>query len=149
MGGAITSFDGDRVMGIFVEGSKNTNAAKAALQINYCVDKIINPAIKNKFSTTDYVVKQAVGIDTSTLHAVRTGIRNNNDLVWIGKSANYAAKLCSFRKPGKGALITSSVYSSLLDTSKYGGTENRLMWDSFTWDETGETVYGSSWNWEP
>jgi class 3 adenylate cyclase len=32
--GEITAFDGDRVMAVFYEGSKNTNAAKTALQIN-------------------------------------------------------------------------------------------------------------------
>src|SRR4051794_37165542 len=32
-GGEIRSFDGDRVMGVFIEGTKNTNAATAALKI--------------------------------------------------------------------------------------------------------------------
>src|ERR1700757_3834644 len=31
--GVITAFDGDRVMGVFVGGWKNTNAARTALQI--------------------------------------------------------------------------------------------------------------------
>ncbi|PZT72605.1 hypothetical protein DNK56_02260 [Streptomyces sp. AC1-42W] len=35
--GEIRSYDGDRVMAIFIGGSKNTNAAKAALQINYAM----------------------------------------------------------------------------------------------------------------
>src|SRR5688572_29134861 len=34
-GGAVRSFDGDRVMGVFVGGSKNTKAAKCALQMKY------------------------------------------------------------------------------------------------------------------
>ena len=32
--GVITSFDGDRVMGIYIGDAKNSNAAKTALQIN-------------------------------------------------------------------------------------------------------------------
>src|SRR5688500_891057 len=35
--GEITAFDGDRVMAVFYEGGKNTNAAKTALQINWAV----------------------------------------------------------------------------------------------------------------
>lgn len=147
--GVITSFDGDRVMAVYIGSGKNTNATRSALQINYCVEKILNPAIKERFSSTDYILKQAVGIDASKIYAVRTGIRNNNDLVWIGPSANYAAKLCSFRKLEKGAWITSVIYNNISDTVKYGGSDNRLMWDSQKWDETGEIVYGSSWIWNP
>lgn len=44
-GGAIRSFDGDRVMGVFMGNSKNTNAAKAALKINYFFTKILEPAL--------------------------------------------------------------------------------------------------------
>lgn len=42
-GGKIVSFDGDRIMGMFCGDSKNSNAAKCALQINYAVLKIIRP----------------------------------------------------------------------------------------------------------
>src|SRR5229473_7156019 len=35
LGGEIRSFDGDRVMGVFYGGSKNTNAAGLGLNINY------------------------------------------------------------------------------------------------------------------
>ena len=33
-----------------------------------------------------------LGIDTSKLFVARTGIRKSNDLVWVGRAANYAAK---------------------------------------------------------
>ncbi len=149
-GGTITSFDGDRVMGIYIGDSKNTSATKSALQINYCVEKIINPAIKEKFSSTDYVVKQAIGVDTSKIYAVRTGIRNNNDLVWIGPAANYAAKLCAQRKHDNGAWITSQIYNNMHESVKYGNNGSGAnMWDSQTWDETGGTVYSSAWIWNP
>src|SRR5436305_868835 len=35
--GTITAFDGDRVMGVFIGGSKNSSAARCALQINHFV----------------------------------------------------------------------------------------------------------------
>lgn len=46
-GGEIRSFDGDRVMAIFIGDSKNTNAAKAALKLNWAVNEIINPDRKS------------------------------------------------------------------------------------------------------
>ena len=39
--GSITSFDGDRIMAVFVGDSKNSNSVRAALRINYVVKKII------------------------------------------------------------------------------------------------------------
>jgi class 3 adenylate cyclase len=40
-----------------------------------------------------YQLKHVIGIDSSSLFACRIGIRNDNDAVWVGRAANYAAKL--------------------------------------------------------
>src|SRR6266436_5846713 len=45
-GGEIRSFDGDRVMGIFVGDYKNTSAAKCALKINYAFQYILKPKLE-------------------------------------------------------------------------------------------------------
>lgn len=97
-GGVITAFDGDRVMGVFIGDSKNSSAARCALKINHAVVKIINPAIQAQYPNSSYTVSQSVGIDRSDLLVARTGIRGSNDLVWVGRAANYAAKLCSLRE---------------------------------------------------
>ena len=49
LGGEITAFDGDRVMAVFIGGSKNTSAAKAALNINWAVQEIINKEIERQY----------------------------------------------------------------------------------------------------
>jgi len=49
-GGKIVSFDGDRIMGVFYGGSKNSDAAKCALHIKYAVDKIIRPKFEKKYN---------------------------------------------------------------------------------------------------
>ena len=49
--GVITSFDGDRVMAVYIGDSKNTNAVKTALQINYMVLKVINQKISRYIIT--------------------------------------------------------------------------------------------------
>lgn len=48
-GGSITSYDGDRVMAVYIGDDKNSSAARTALKINYAVSKIINPAIQKQY----------------------------------------------------------------------------------------------------
>jgi len=147
--GEITAFDGDRVMAVFIGGSKNSNAAKTALQINYVTRNILNPKLKEQYPNSNYEIKQAVGVDTSKLLIARTGIRGANDLVWVGRAANYAAKLCSQREDLYPSFITEDVYSSLSDETKNGGNPKQNMWQKTIWPEKGIVLYKSSWHWQP
>lgn len=148
-GGAITAFDGDRVMAVYIGDHKNTNAAKTALQINYIAQKIINPKILELYPKTSYTVQQAVGVDTGDLFVARTGIRGSNDLVWVGKAANYAAKMCSLRIGSYASYITTDVFNAMNDSVKYGGDPKKLMWESYSWQEQSMQLYRSSWWWTP
>lgn len=143
--GEITAFDGDRIMGVFLGENKRTNAANCGLKINYAVTKIINPAIKAQYSNTTYVLRHSVGIDVSRLFVARTGIRGSNDLVWVGRAANYAAKLCSVRSGKFATFITAEVFARMNDKVKYGGEAAESMWEKWYWAERGITVYRSSW----
>jgi len=84
-GGKIVSFDGDRVMGVFYGDSKNSSAAKCALQIKWAVDKICEKFETNYESVKNasFQIRHGVGIDTGTVLAVRGGVRGTNDLIWI------------------------------------------------------------------
>lgn len=145
-GGEITAFDGDRVMAVFIGTTKNTSAAKAALRTNYIVREI-NRSIKEHYPKTTYSLSHCVGIDTSQLFIARTGIRNSNDLVWVGRAANYAAKLSAIAEPGYQSYITEEVYSQLHDSSKFGGNPRTHMWEKRTWTAKGISIYRSSWWW--
>ena len=146
-GGEITAYDGDRIMAVYIGDSKNSSAAESALKINYTVTKIINPLIKKHYPTTSYRVKQVVGIDSSELFIARTGIRGSNDLVWVGRSANYAAKLCSL-SPEYPSRITETVYNKLNESAKYSN-DGRLMWEIDTSNNmNGINIYRSNWWWE-
>jgi class 3 adenylate cyclase len=70
--------------------SKNTTAAKTALQIKWALSKILNPALKAQYGSDAYQLSHVIGIDTSRLLAARIGVRNDNDIVWVGRAANYA-----------------------------------------------------------
>lgn len=148
-GGTITAFDGDRVMAVYLGNSKNSNAAKTALQIDHMVTQEINPRIRNHYKTTSYQLAQAVGIDTSKLLVAKTGVWGSNDLVWVGRAANYAAKLCSLRDGYYTSFITSDVFNKLNAESKNAGTPDKCMWEKVMWNDVGIEIYRSSYRWAP
>jgi class 3 adenylate cyclase len=143
--GVVTAFDGDRVMAVYIGEGKEARAARTALKINHAVVKIINPMIPTEFPSTQYQIRHAVGIDSAPLFVARTGIRGSNDLVWVGRAANYAAKLCALRELNYASYITAPVFSLLPDEVKYGGQYRQPMWESFYWAEKAITLYRSSW----
>ncbi len=146
-GGAITSYDGDRVMGVFIGDAQSTSAARAGLKINYAVQEIVNPALRAQYSTSDYEVKQVVGIDCSEVRAARTGVRGDNDLVWVGRAANYAAKLTELKLTER-TWITRQVYDRLHETALYGSKDKLPMWKPYDWSEMDNyRIYGSTWWW--
>lgn len=146
-GGSITSYDGDRIMAIFVGNSQTTTAAKCGLKINYVVKNIVNPALANQYPSESYRVKQVVGIDTSPIRAARTGVRGDNDIVWVGRSANYAAKLTELNTT-ENTWVTEDAYNQMHDDVKFGGNPKEAVWRRFTWTEHGNRIiYGSTWWW--
>ncbi len=84
-GGAVTAYDGDRIMAVFIGNSKNSTAARCALKINWAIINIVNPKIKAQYGNDAYQLGHVIGIDTSSLFACRIGVRNDNDLVWVGR----------------------------------------------------------------
>jgi adenylate cyclase len=98
--GYVRSFDGDRIMGVFVGDYKNTSAAKAALNINYAFLYIIKPMLEAKyevFKNGTYKLGHCAGVDTSEVLVIRGGMIRSNDLVWVGSAPNVAAKLSGIR----------------------------------------------------
>jgi class 3 adenylate cyclase len=148
-GGAIRSFDGDRVMGVFIGDSKASAAAHCALNINFAVEKVIRPALVAQWSNIEkfYTIKHAVGADMGEILVVRGGVRDNNDLVWVGTAPNDAARLSERRYPTVRSLITKAVYSLLDNHSKFAN--GKPMW--FEYSDKAKTdinpVYGSAYFW--
>ena len=133
-GGAITAYDGDRIMAVYTGKTRHDKAVRSALKINCAVKEIINPALAELYPDANYVVRQSVGIDASELFVARTGIRGANDLVWVGRAANHAAKLSA--RPGPVTQITSEVYDRLSQSFKYGEGK-QPVWGPSTANEIG------------
>jgi class 3 adenylate cyclase len=146
-GGAITAYDGDRIMAVFLGDYKNSSAARAGLKINGAVQSIVNPALKSQYTTSTYKVRHRVGVDTSSLHVSRVGVRNDNDLVWVGRAANYAAKLCAIQENDT-VFITDEVFAKLSDELKMNGSPRQAVWKERQWSQmANKRIYSSNWTW--
>ncbi|HEX8554826.1 MAG TPA: adenylate/guanylate cyclase domain-containing protein [Sphingomonas sp.] len=147
-GGEITAYDGDRIMAVFIEGNqRRTAAVRAALKINYGVNEIVQKRLKAMYAHEDYVVSHTCGVDFSTLMVAKTGVRGANDLVWVGRAANYAAKLCSIPDNYR-TWITAEVYDHMLAEAKVGGLYQSDMWIQRSWSDMGsQRIYCSNWHW--
>jgi class 3 adenylate cyclase len=144
-GGEIVAFDGDRVMAVYIAENKNTSAARTALQINF-LRLMIDRKMLERYPQTKFRLHHCVGVDTSEIRAVRTGIRNNNDLVWVGQSANHAAKLTEEGDKSYMSFITEEVYSALNGSLKVQNGKN--LWERYSSNTLGKSVYRSSWTWQ-
>lgn len=56
--GTITAYDGDRVMAVYVGAEHATNAVTAALQLNWAVKFIINPAFAQQYPSTHHELRK-------------------------------------------------------------------------------------------
>lgn len=147
LGGEIRSFDGDRLMAVFIGSSPCTDAATAALKVNWAVRNIIRIELRRQYPNNTYVLKHTVGIDYSDLLVVRGGIRNSNDLIWVGSAANHAAKLNALDADFP-TWITGNVFDRLSDKAKWGGEPRKLMWEKRVWTSMNNAViYRSKWSW--
>lgn len=145
-GGEIRSFDGDRVMGVFIGNAMSSNATNCAREIDWTIEKIIQPKAVKKFDSVrnnGVKIRQACGIDVGTARAVRAGIRNSNDLIWIGRAPSLSAKLSDIREYPYSTFITQAVYKRLSDDAKYQDGEAIWEKDSFIFAGETETIYRS------
>ncbi len=152
-GGEIRSFDGDRVMGIFIGTDQSTKAVKAALAINWAVKQVIRPKIEKRWPSTlsDWTMHHGVGIDMGEAMIVRGGVRNNNDLVSIGSAPNVAAKLSDLRHESD-IYISDAVYKDMGYSVTWSNDGKTFLWGNTYWPVIGglkKTVHGATWWREP
>lgn len=141
-GGSIVSYDGDRVMGVFISKTQRNDAVSCALEINYAVKNIVQTELAKKWQT-DFKIRHVVGIDTSTVRAARTGVRGDNDLVWIGNAPNLAAKLTSLSADYP-TWITKRVHDYLEDKQKLGSNGENI-WRKWQWTQHNhEEIYSTT-----
>lgn len=130
-GGEITSFDGDRVMAVFVGAEKASAAVRSALAISHLASQIISPRVRSMYASipaySNLTLRHGIGIDAGQVLVARAGIRNNNDLVWVGMPANVAAKLSAIREDPFSIFITGPVFVSMSAEVTYAN--GITMWE--------------------
>ena len=145
-GGVITAYDGDRVMAVYLGEMKNSQAAMTALQLKWTIDSVVQPALLDRYGATEFKLKHVVGIDTSDLFVAKTGVRGDNDLVWVGRAANHAAKLAAMPDSHQ-TYISQAVFERLRNDVKT--SDGWPMWESLAWNEfNGRKIYRSDWGCE-
>ncbi|HEY4964155.1 MAG TPA: adenylate/guanylate cyclase domain-containing protein [Candidatus Saccharimonadales bacterium] len=152
--GFIRSFDGDRVMGIFVGANKETSAVRAALAINWAAYDLLKPKIGATWTDVlgAWKFDHGIGIDTGMAMLVRGGVRNDNDIISIGSAPNVAAKLSEIRDK-KNIMITQAVYTAMSNDVAF--TDHTLsvnMWQKYNSLGVGGSYFdilGSSYKWRP
>ncbi|MGQ2968890.1 MAG: adenylate/guanylate cyclase domain-containing protein [Allorhizobium sp.] len=151
-GGEIRSFDGDRVMGVFMGDTKNTNAVKCARQVFHAVEFLVGPTATAHYQSVrngGIKLKAGIGVDTGTAYAVKAGIRANNDLIWIGEPPSFAAKLSDIRDYPFSVYVTDQVYQLMNDTAKVTDGYNRWVETTTTFAGQARKVYKTSYTLRP
>lgn len=149
-GGDIRSFDGDRIMAVFAGETPRSDAVRAAFHINWAFAEVIKPAFTKTYGGVftpggAHKLGHAVGVDYGKISVVRAGIRDNSDLVWVGRAPNVAAKLSGVRDGGYSIFITPEVFDGMLSDLKTssGGVG---MWEKRAWTNGAvPELYRSSW----
>jgi adenylate cyclase len=152
-GGHIRSFDGDRVMGIFIDSGRQDATVKTAMQIKWACLNIMQPEITSRYKSirdAEWLIKPGTGISSGDAFLIRGGVRRTgSDLVSIGLAPNLAAKLSDQRVDPYHVRIDMETYNQLTKTAKVG-KGNKNMWDgsySLTVGGKSRSYYRSSWNW--
>lgn len=120
--GHIRSFDGDRVMGIFIGAARFDAAAKSAMQIKWACSNLIQPKITERYKSiraAGWILRTGCGVASGDALIVRGGVRkSSSDLVSVGVAPNLAAKLSDIREEPYNVRIGAATYKSLADAAR-------------------------------
>ena len=101
LGGVCHSYDGDRIMAVFHTNQGPTQAVLAAFYINAVMELSVIPHCQKSFGISP---QHAIGIDAGKALAVKSGLPRpgvahnmGNDVSYVGKAANYAARNSGIR----------------------------------------------------
>jgi len=141
-GGQVRSFNGDGMLALFVGDQRLHYAVKAAMQVEWFVDNILQPKLDRYFENNRAAMGQGLsfeigcGLDDSSIFAVRVGIRGTNDVAWVGKGTNTAAKLASRASQPDNVAITRGIYNRLDRSYRYD-SDGTHMWSEETFEDIG------------
>ena len=154
-GGEVRSFNGDGMLALFVGGQQRNNAVKAAMQVEWFVRYVLWPKFNSYFDGNETARGQRLkfsigcGIDYGDIYAVKVGIRGTNDVAWVGRCTNTAAKLANVMHSPNNIGVTRVVHKVL--KSERTHTNGRHMWSGEALQRFGgvnRAYRSTNWHWE-
>jgi adenylate cyclase len=145
-GGAVRSFNGDGMLAFFMGGTRTSPAVKSALQIDWFVTELLRPKFEKYFENNKSALGKALnfevgcGIDDGWIYAVKVGIKGTNDVAWVARATNTAAKLSNVGSGTRNIYITGVAYDRLHDWAKLSKGVN--MWSDVSFMDIGGTSRG-------
>ena len=139
-GGRVRSFNGDGMLALFIGDLRSSGASKAAMETKWFVKNILGPKCERYFQNNRSALGQNLGfsigcgLDDGYVYAVRVGIRGTNDVAWVGRCTNTAAKLSNILQAPQEIAATREVYKRLPENRRTS-TRGTAMW---TGEKTGE-----------
>jgi uridylate cyclase len=146
-GGRVRSFNGDGMLALFMGGTRTSPAVKSAMQVDWFVGNALQPKFRRYFANNLSALGNALGfeigcgIDDGTIFAVKVGIRGTNDVAWVGRCTNTAAKLSNLGKGARNIYITGIAYDRLHDWAKLSDSGIN-MWSPMNFMELGGSSRG-------
>ncbi len=94
---------------------------------------------------SEFEISHCTGIDKGSVLAVKAGHSGSNDLIWVGRAANLAAKLSDIREEGYLTFITDDAYRKFQQTPKRELLSQQATWTRWKYEFLGEqiTIYGT------
>jgi adenylate cyclase len=132
--GNIRSFDGDRVLAVFVGKSKVYNAINCAMKMVGCRYDVLQPKINTVFKNDKFSL--GVGISTGNTMVSKAGVgydKNNRDLIWLGDPPNLGSKLSDKADSPYSIYICKETFGRLTEGNRYT-TKNGIKTDMWTKD---------------
>jgi class 3 adenylate cyclase len=134
-GGQLRSFNGDSVLAFWPAQYKHQieSAVRTGFQLKWALTVKFAPYFK-QYCTLDF----GIGIDWGDVFIVRSGLPmndNNNDLVFLGMSVNYANAIANQAHGPNHLEISTDTYNNLTDEWLIGtnGSGNKVnMWSNGT-----------------
>jgi class 3 adenylate cyclase len=130
-GGRVRQIVGDRVMGVFVDDASESSVHKAmgaARAILTVVEYLFNPLCRKNVNNKE--IGCGIGIDTGRVLTTSIGMKkqgeDSRDLVWTGKTANFASKHTDLAEENE-IFVTKRFYNKLSQTFKTN-SEGNAIW---------------------
>ena len=97
--------------------------------------------MQSTYANNSIQVNHSVGIDTSEIHVARIGVRGegDNDLVWVGRAANRAAKLTALGTPEYPIWVSQQVYLKMNPPLR-NYVNGNSAWEARTWKTMNDSI---------